>query len=269
MGLRINTNLPALGTQRQVDQSTNRLVQGLGRLATGLRINRAADDAAGLAIAERLRTETRQASQEINNLQQGVSVVQTAEGGLAQQQEGVQRLRGLALQAANGTLSDEQRAAINAEAQQIIQGIDTIAEDTEFNGMNLLNGDATEVPLGTESGEQVTINESTAASLGIAGLDLSTAEGAADAVDTIDTALTRVGQNRASVGAQESRFTRAIEQREVAVVNQQEAESRIRDLDVARQAIEQTRNEILQQGGMAALVQGNLANEAAARLLGG
>lgn len=269
MGLRINTNLPALNAQRQVNEATNRLVQGFGRLATGLRINRAADDAAGLAIAERLRTEVRQLGQEINNLQQGVNVVQTAEGGLAQQQEGVQRLRELGLQAANGTLTDEQRAAINEEAQQILEGIDAIAEGTEFNGMNLLNGEATAVPLGTEGADQVNINESTVASLGLAGLDLSTAESAAASVETIDTALTRIGQNRANLGAQENRFTRGIEQREGAVVTQQEAESRIRDVDIARQVMEQTRNQVLQQAGLAALVQGNLANEAAARLLQG
>ncbi|MBI4558471.1 MAG: flagellin FliC [Candidatus Hydrogenedentes bacterium] len=268
MGVRINTNIPALNAQRQTEQSSNRLIQGLGNLATGLRINRAAQDAAGLALAERLRTEILQSNQEIGNLQAGINVVQTAEGGLEAQQEGAQRLRELAVQAANGTLTEDQRAAVNAEAQQILQQIGEVADNTEFNGTQLLNGTAGTIPLGTEAGEQVNINASTPEALGLNGLNLSTTESAGNAIEAIDTALNRISQNRAALGAQEERFTRGIEQRQTAIESQEEARSRVRDLDEARQAIEQTRNQVLQRTGIAALIQANVTPQAAARLLG-
>lgn len=268
MGLRINTNQSAINTQRQLLGSSRNQAAGLERLATGLRINRAGDDAAGLAIAERFRSEVRQLDQETRNLQYGVNAARTAEGGLQMQQEGVARLRELAVQASNGTLTDEQRNAINEEAQQIIDEIDNTGQQTEFNGLNLLNGDAQNVALGTEGGEELTINESTAATLGISGVDLSTQEGASQAIETLDTAAARVSQNRATVGAQERRFENAIQQREIASQNAREAESRIRDLDIARQTIEQARNTILEQTGIAALAQSNLQGETAARLLG-
>ncbi len=269
MGLRINTNIPALDAQRQTERTSNQLVKTLGQLSTGLEINKAADNAAGLAIAERLRTQVRQLNQEVSNLQSGVSAVQTAEGGLESQQEGVERLRELSLQAANGTLTDDQRAAINTEAQQIIEQIGQTADNTEFNGTQLLNGTTTEIELGTEGGNAVTLNESTVDSLGLTGLDLSTQEGAAAAVETADTALNRINQNRAGLGAQENALTAAIDQRETEALNEQAAESRIRDLDVAQAAIEQARNETLLQSGIAGIIQGNVQNETAAQLLGG
>lgn len=268
MGLRINTNQTALNAQRQLLGTSRAQTQGIASLASGLRITRAADDAAGLAIAERFRSQVRQFDQESRNLQFGVNAARTAEGGLQIQQEGVARLRELAVQAASGTLTDEQRGAINAEAQQIIEQIDNTGRQTEFNELNLLDGSAQNVPLGTEGGEELDINESTAASLGIGGVDLSTQEGAEQAIQTLDTAAERVSQNRAEVGAQERRFESAIQQRELASQSAIEAESRIRDLDVARQTIEQTRNNILQQTGIAALLQSNLQGETAARLLG-
>lgn len=268
MGLRINTNQAAINAQRQLLGTSHNEAQGLERLATGLRINRAADDAAGLAIAERFRTQVRQLDQEVRNLQYGVNAARTAEGGLQTQQEGVGRLRGLALEASNGTLTNEQRNAIYEEAQQIIEEIDNVGRQTEFNGLNLLNGDAQNVPLGNEDGEELTINESTAASLGMSSIDLSTQEGASQAVETLDTAAARITQNRATVGAQEQRFESAVQQREITAQNAREAESRIRDLDIARQTIEQTRNNLLEQTGIAALAQSNLQGETAARLLG-
>ncbi len=268
MGMRVNTNQAAINAQRQLVGTSRGQVQGLERMASGLRINRAGDDAAGLAIAERFRSQVRQLEQEASNLQYGVNAARTAEGGLQGQQEGVARLRELAVQASNGTLTEEQRAAINEEAQQLIEQIDNTGQQTAFNGLNLLNGDAQKVALGTGGGEELTINESTAAALGIGGVDLSTQEGASQAIETLDTAAGRISQNRAAVGAQERRFESAIEQREMAAQNATEAESRIRDLDVARQAIDQARNTILQRTGIAALMQANLQGETAARLLG-
>lgn len=269
MGLRIDGNIPPLGAQRQTQQTSNRLIEGLTRLATQQRINTAADDAAGLAIAERFRSQVRQFTQEAGNLQSGVSALQTAEGGLESQQDAVGRLRELAVQASNGTLTDEQRQAINTEAQQLLEQIGETAANTEFNGTQLLDGTNTTVPLGTESGDTITLNESTPDSLGINGIDLSTADGAAQALEQLDTATTRISQNRANIGAQENRLDRAVEQRALAGQNAAEAESRIRDLDIARQVVEQTRNETLLQSGIAAIVQGNLQAGTVARLLGG
>ncbi|HIJ66414.1 MAG TPA: flagellin FliC [Candidatus Hydrogenedentes bacterium] len=269
MGLRINTNIPALNAQRQTRRTSNDLLANLEKLSAGLRINRAADDAAGLAIAERLRTRVRQYTQEASNLQYGVNAIQTAEGGMAEQQSGLQRLRELATQAANGTLSDEQRAALNAEAQQIVEQIGAIADQTEFNGLNLLNGTAGTIELGTEGGNEITINESTVTALGLGGIDLTTQAGATNALADIDAAVNRVSQNRANLGAQENRLNRAIEQREIGIVNEQAAESRIRDLDYAREVVQQTRNQILLEGGVAVLVQANMLPQTAARLLGG
>jgi flagellin len=268
MGLRINTNQSALNAQRQLLGTSRSQTQGLERLATGLRINRAADDAAGLAIAERFRSAVRELDQEARNLQYGVNAARTAEGGLSIQQEGVARLQELATQAANGTLTTAQRDAINQEAQQIIEEIDNRGQQTEFNGLNLLNGDAQDVSLGSGGSEELNVNESTADTLGLNSVDLSTQEGASQAIETLETAATRVSQNRAAIGAQERRFTGAIEQRQMAAQNAMEAESRLRDLDIARQTIEQSRDNILQQAGIAALAQSNLQGETAARLLG-
>lgn len=267
MGLRIN-NLQTIGALRQTEQATRNLELGFERLASQQRINRAGDDASGLAISERLRSQIRQAQQEAENLQSGVNIVQTAEGGLSAQQDAIGRLQELAVQASNGTLTDEQRAALNEEAQQLIDQIDDTANNTEFNGTNPLDGSVGTVGLGTSGSEQVTLNESTASSLGISGIDLSTQNGAAAAIDALANASNAISQNRANLGAQESRFERAIEQREIISVNQQEAESRIRDLDLARQTIEQTRNGLLQQSGLSAINKASLVGQTALRLLG-
>ncbi|HNR33393.1 MAG TPA: flagellin [Candidatus Hydrogenedentes bacterium] len=269
MGLRINSNIPALNADRQTRNASGLVETSLRRLSTGLRINRAADDAAGLAIAERLNALARQSQVEINNLQSGVSVVQTAEGGLSVQQEATQRLRELALQASNGTLSDADRQAINAEAQQLIEQIGDIGENTEFNGTQLLNGSTPTIGLGTEGGIQVNLPESTAGALGIAGLDLGTQAGAQAALGTLDTALNRIDQSRAGLGAQQNRFESAIRQRETQGQNAREAESRIRDLDIALGVIDRTRGQLLQRAGLAALIQSNATPQSTLRLLGG
>ena len=269
MGLRINNNIPALGARRQAEVNSRALNRVLGQLGSGLRINRAADDAAGLAISERFRTQIRQFTQEASNLQSGVSAIQTAEGGLSAQQDAVGRIRELAVQAANGTLTDDQRAAINDEAQQLLEQVDQTAEGTTFNDQELLTGTGDPIELGTAAGDQVVINPSTVDTLGLNGLDLGTQEGAAAALDALDTAETRISQNRAGLGAQENRLTRGISARETTTQNLQESESMLRDLDVARATTEQTRNQILLQSSIAALAQGNVVPQAAAQLLGG
>ena len=269
MGLRVNTNVPGMTAARQTRGTTQGLNIAMRRLGSGLRINAAADDAAGLAIAERFRTQVRQYTQEANNLQSGINAARTAEGGLDIQQEAIGRIRELAVQAANGTLSPENREALNQEAQQLLEQIGDVAGETQFNGMALLNGEAENIDLGTEGTAQLNIGESTNASLGIEGLDISTVEGAANAMAQIDTAAIRISQNRASIGAQENRFERAVEQRGIGIENSAAAESAIRDADYAREFMNQTRNQILLQGGLAAMVQSNVVPQSALALLGG
>lgn len=267
MGLSINSNIPALGAGRQAQKSAGLLSKTLKQLSSGLRINQAADDAAGLAIAERFSTQIRAGQVEVNSLQSGINVIQTAEGGLGVQQDAVQRLRELSLQAANGTLSDENREAINLEAQQILDQIGDVANDTEFNGQNLLAEDTT-IDLGTQGGGQINITESTPDSLGIAAIDLSTAAGATAAANQADVALAQISQGQAALGAQQNRLSSAINQRETAILAAQESESQIRDLDVAAAATELTRNNLLLQGSISTLLQSNINSQSAVRLLG-
>ncbi len=268
MGVRINSNIPALKANREARNANNLVETSLRRLSSGLRIDRAADDAAGLAIADRFNALARQSQVEIGNLQSGVSAAQVADGGLSGQQDVAQRLRELAVQASNGTLSDADRAAINTEAQQLIEQVGDIGEGTEFNGAQLLNGSTPVINVGV-GGVQVTLPESTPASLGINGVDLSTQAGAQAALGTIDTALNRIDQNRASLGAQQNRFENAINQREIQGLNARDAESRIRDLDIALGVMERTRGQLRQQSGLAALAQSNVTPQSALRLLGG
>ncbi len=268
MGLQINTNLPALNVQRVLAQNASRLTRGFESLASGLRINRARDDAAGLAVAERLQAQVRQLDAEMNNLQYGINAAQTAEGAMATQTDALQRVRELAVQAANGTLSDADRAALNQEAQQLLQQIDQTAQNTEFNGVRLLNGSQPNIPLGTQGNDQLNLNATTNSALGLSGLDISTAAGATNALNTIDNALQQIGQNRAALGAQINRFERGIEVRQNTAVNQQDSMSRIRDLDVARAFVQQTRNQILTQAATGVLAQSNMVGETALRLLG-
>lgn len=267
MGLNINTNLSALEASRETRRSSSALSKVLEQLGSQRRINRAADDAAGLAIAEGFNTQIRQGQAEANNLQSGINLAQTAEGGLSVQQEAVQRIRDLSLQAQNGTLSDDNRAALNAEVQELLGQIDSVAEDTQFNGQNVLNQDTT-VDLGTESGNRIAISASNTQSLGLNGVDISTAGGAAAALEAADEALLSIESNRAQIGAQQNGFESAIAQRESAILNQQEAESSIRDLDIAQATVERTRNDLLLRSSMSTLVQSNVTPQSALRLLG-
>ena len=269
MGLRIDPNVNSLLAQRSVNQTSRRLQSNQERLSSLLRINQAADDAAGLAIAERFSSQVRELQQEVSNFQSGINLVETAEGGLDVQSDAVSRIRELATQASNGTLNDEQRAAINTEAQQLLAGINDAANSTEFNGVNPLNNGTQEIALDGEGSVEVELQESTVESLGLEDIDLSTEEGAQAALESLDTAQTQIASNRANLGAQQNALAATIEERSSNSINLQEAESRIRDLDVAREVIEQTRNEVLLQGGVAALVQGRTQSQTALTLLGG
>ena len=269
MGLRFNPEVTAITAQRQLERTSKSILSNQEKLASLLRINRAADDAAGLAIAERFSSQVREIQQEVNNFQSGINLVETAEGGLSTQSDAVGRIRELATQAANGTLNDEQRATINAEAQELLEGIQSTADNTEFNGVNPLNDGTQEIALDASGGVEVEFQESSVESLGLEDLDLSSQGGAQEALAALDTAQTRINSNRATLGAQQNALAATIEERSATSINLQEAESRIRDLDVARAVIEQNRNEILLQSGTSALAQGRIQSQSALNLLRG
>ncbi len=269
MGLQINGSGASLFALRQLDRTTRGIAGAQERLSSLLRINRAADDAAGLAIAEGFRSDVRQLNTEIRGIQSGVNLIQTAEGGLGAQSDAISRIRDLAVQAANGTLSDDQRQALNAEAQQLLQEIDSTAQNTEFNGLRPLDGSTGTVTLDAAGDLDIQFSESTVDSLGLNGLDISTQAGASAALATSDAALDQINQSRSTIGAQESGLASAADQRSIQSLNLREAESRIRDLEVAQAFVEQTRNQVLLQAGISAVAQANLQNETAATLLGG
>lgn len=267
MGLAINTNLPALGVGRETARTSGLLARTLQQLASGRRINRAADDASGLAIADQLDALARQSQTEINSLQSGINALQTADSGLQSQGDALQRIRELAVQASNGTLSQDQRDALNAEAQQLVQQIDSAAENTEFNGQNLLN-QTTTISVTPDGNQQVNIQQSNAASLGVDTLDLSSQAGAQSALEQIDSALESVSDNRSNLGAQTSGFESAIETRSESLINARSSESAIRDLDFARAAIEKARADVLGRAGISALLQTRINPQNTLRLLG-
>lgn len=271
MGLRINTNVAALNAQRVLSRSTNDLNRSLERLASGLRINRARDDAAGLALAEGFNSVVRGSAQAQRNAQDGINLVQTAEGGLTETTNILQRIRELALQSANGTQSADNRAAINVEVQQLLSQIDTIATDTEFNGVRVLSGtQVLTLQSGFQQGQtlQVVVSNASAAALGVNALQVSTSAGAIAAISQIDTALKSVNTLRATLGAQQNRLEFTVNTLAIQQENAAASESAIRDADIASETIRFTRNQILVTSGTAILAQANVVPQTALTLLG-
>jgi len=267
MGLAISSNLPALRVGQQTEKTSSLLARTLQSLASGKRINRAADDASGLAIADQFDALARQSQTELNSLQSGINFAQTADGGLQTQQDATQRIRELAVQASNGTLTQDQRDALNNEAQQLIQQVDQTAQNTQFNGQNVLNQN-TNVTLTPDGQQQVNVNQSNAASLGLNNVDLSSQGGAQAALDQADNALKNINDNRANLGAQSNGLESAINVRSESVVNARSSESAIRDVDVAKASIEKARADVLNKTGIAALLQTRVTPQNALRLLG-
>lgn len=271
MGLVVNTNVPAINTSRILRRSTLDLNKSLQRLSSGLRINRAADDAAGLAISESLRSRIRGLAVAQRNAQDGISLVQTAEGALSETTNILQRIRELAVQAANGTNSPQNRADLNAEVTQLVAQIDAIATNTEFNGVILLNGSTPSITLqvGAEAGQTLAVatQDARAATLGVAGLDLVGAASAA--ITAADNALIIVNTARASFGASQNRIEFTINTLAIEEENSAASESAIRDADIAQETIRFTRNQILVSAGTSVLAQANLVPQSALQLLGG
>ncbi|CEM61595.1 flagellin [Treponema phagedenis] len=282
----INHNMSAMFAQRQGGINGALIVKDIEKLSSGMRINRAGDDASGLAVSEKMRSQIRGLNQAGQNIQNGVSFIQATEGYLAETTDIVQRLRELAIQAANGIYSAEDRMQIQVEVSQLVDEVDRIASQAQFNGMNLLTGRfgrnselgpmQLHVGANMDQNEKIFIGTMTAVALGIVGeaqggedemISMSTVDGANKAIGSLDNALKTINKQRADLGAYQNRFEMAYNGIAIAAENLQAAESRIRDTDMAKEIVDYTKNNILQQSTMAMLAQANTQPQAILRLM--
>ncbi len=276
MGLRINTNVASLNAQRNLTGTKFGLDKSLERLSSGLRINRAGDDAAGLAISENLRAQVRGLKQASRNAQDGVSLIQVAEGGLNEISSIMIRLRELAVQAASDTIGPVERQFLNVEYDQLVSEVDRIADGTEFNGTQLLSGTGSvlDFQVGTRNDpniDRLTFDASKAdansAALGVNLTSVADKASAQNSLSAIDSAIVSVSAMRADFGAIQNRLQSTIGNISVSVENLSAANSRIRDVDVAEETAELTRNNILLQAGVSVLAQANQTSNSALSLL--
>jgi flagellin len=283
----INHNLSAMFSSRQLNDTS--LVQGknMEKLSSGMRINRAGDDASGLAVSEKMRSQVRGLNQASTNAQNGISFIQTTEGYLQSTQDILQRVRELSVQSSNGVYSSEDRMQIQVEVSQLVAEVDRIASTAQFNGMNMLTG-----RFARETGEnnitgsmwfhiganmdqrtRVYIGTMTAAALGVRNvgdesvMSLGTADSANRAIGTLDEALKKVSKQRADLGAYQNRLEYAMKGLNIGSENLQAAESRIRDTDMAKEMVDFTKNQILSQAGTAMLSQANQSTQGVLSLL--
>jgi flagellin len=273
----INTNIASLNTQRNLSASQAGLNTSIQRLSSGLRVNSAKDDAAGLAIATRMDSQVRGLNVAIRNANDAISFSQTAEGGLSKITDSLQRMRELAVQSKNGSNTAADRANLDTEYQELAKEVLRVAGNTNFNGVNALNGVARDfqVGAGNAAGDTISItgtaiatNANVAAATGAAAGVATTTE-ASDAIDDIDLALTDINTERATFGAAQNRFEAVISNLQIASENQSAAKSRIMDADFAAETANLTRGQILQQAGTAMLAQANSAPNGVLALLRG
>jgi flagellin len=277
MGLRISTNVASLNAQKNLGGTQRGLNTSLARLSSGYRINQASDDAAGLAISENLRAQIRGLRQANRNSNDGVSLVQVAEGGLNEVSNMLIRLRELGVQAASDTIGDVERKFLDVEYQQLKSEIQRITEATTFNGRDLLNGTGgvLDIQVGTHNDsfkDRISFNASAANasldSLGLTAEGLGTKEASQMSLDVVDKAMVSVNAIRANFGALQNRLQSTIQNLAIADENLSAANSRIRDTDVAAETAELTRNQILMQAGISVLGQANSMQQMALKLLG-
>lgn len=275
--MRVTTNLAAINAQRNLVGSQRSINKNMGQLASGSRINIAADDAAGLAISERLKASIRSARQANRNANDGISMVQTAEGGLNEIGNIVTRLRELGIQAASDTVAETERNFINKEVEQLKSEVQRISVSTKWGTTNLLDGStpAFDFQIGifnNEEEDRISFNSSEnnaqLDSLGLASIDYTTKEGAQEALTYLDDAQNMVNGFRANLGALQNRLTSTVDNLGVLEENMSAANSRIRDTDVAMASSEMVRNNILLQAGTATLSQANQVNQLALKLIG-
>ena len=274
MALTINTNVASLNAQRNLGSSQNALAKSMQRLSSGLRINSAKDDAAGLGISDRMTSQIRGLNQAVRNANDGISLAQTAEGALQESTNILQRMRELAIQSANDTNSAEDRTSLNAEVTQLISELDRIANNTQFNGATLLDGSfsAAVFHVGANAGQtiSVSISNATTASggLNVASVSVASQSAANAAISSIDTAITTIDTIRGELGAVQNRFESTIANLSNVSENLSSARSRILDADVAQETSNMTKYNILQQAGVSILAQANQAPQLALSLLG-
>ncbi|MCM3791478.1 flagellin [Domibacillus indicus] len=269
--MRINHNIQALNAYRNLGNTNNATSKSLEKLSSGLRINRAADDAAGLAISEKMRSQVRGLDMAERNSLDAISLIQTAEGALASTHDILQRMRELAVQASNDTLEDTDRQAIQDEVTALTAEINRIAETTEFNQKKLLNGELQEATfqIGANADQtlSLSIGNMDADTIGAGSLDFSTNTGAQAGISAIDGAIAKVSEQRSKLGAVQNRLEHTITNLQTANENLTAAESRIRDLDMAEEMTQFTRNNILNQAGQAMLAQANQLPQGILQLL--
>jgi flagellin len=274
----INHNMSALFANRQVKFNELDLNKDIEKLSSGLRINKGGDDASGLAVSEKLRSQIRGLNQAGRNIENAVSFIQTTEGYLGETQDIMHRLRELAVQSANGIYTNEDRAQIQVEVSQLIDEVNRIASHAQFNGLNMLTGRFAsgaggnqqmffQVGANMDQRAQVFIGTMTANSLGLKGISISTPDGANRVIGQVDNALRQVSKQRADLGAYQNRFEMAAKGVAVAAENMQAAESLIRDTDIATQMVDYTKNSILMQSSTAMLAQANLKTRSVLQLL--
>ena len=285
MPIRIFNNIPSLNAQRILGINNDRLATSVERISSGLRINRAADDAAGLAISVALRSDLRALRQAVRNANDGISLINVTEGALNEQSGILIRLRELASQAATGTVGSTERQTIQLEFDALRLEIDRIANTTEFNGQKLVDGSLAStvsstsqifIQVGLDSGvnsrinlnEQINLAAVTSSSLGIDALTVTSAAGALLALDFINTSIATVTQSRGKVGAMQNRLVRTVSNLATSTENLQAAESAIRDADIAEEVALLTRNQILVQAATAMVGQANLIPQSVLQLLG-
>jgi len=274
MSLFVNTNVSSINAQRQLFNSGAELNTSFERLSSGFRINRAADDAAGLQISDRLTSQVQGLNQAVRNANDAISLTQTAEGALGEVTNSLQRIRVLAIQSQNGINSSADRTALQQEVSQLLTEISRVATTTEFGrGVALLDGNfSASFLVGANSGQNIAVsltdNNFSATGLGIAAVSVGTVAGASGAISTIDGAISTIGGVRAELGALQNRFQSTIRNLSNISENIAGARSRIRDTDFAVETAELTRNQIVQQASLSVLGQANQAPQAALSLLG-
>jgi len=277
----INHNMSALFANRQVKFNEIDLNKDIEKLSTGMRINRGGDDASGLAVSEKLRSQIRGLNQAGRNIESAVSFIQTTEGYLAETQDIMHRIRELAVQSANGIYTQEDRAQIQVEVSQLVDEVNRIASHAQFNGLNMLTGRFAnpgkggtvtaemffQIGANMDQRKQVFIGTMTAQALGLRGISISTPDKANAVIGSVDNALKQVSAQRADLGAYQNRFEMAAKGVAVAAENMQAAESLIRDTDIAQQMVSYTKNQILMQSSTAMLAQANLKPRSVLQLL--
>ena len=285
MPVRIFNNVPSLNAQRILGANNDRLAQSVERISSGIRINRASDDAAGLAISEGLRSDIRTLRQAVRNSNDGISLINITEGALNEQASILIRLRELAAQASTGTVGSTERQTIQLEFSALRNEIDRISNVTEFNGQKLVDGSLASgvasgsqimIQVGLDSGvnsrinlnEQIDLAAVTSSSLSIDSISVTTSAAALTALDSVNTAIGTVTQGRGKVGSVQNRLVRTVSNLSISIENLQAAESQIRDADIAEEVAILTRNQIMVQASTAMVGQANLIPQSVLQLLG-